>query len=56
MGIKGIIFIATAALGVILNFTARHISKRFNISELGIKLTALFIVFVSVILLFIFGK
>ena len=56
MGIKGIIFITVALLGLILNFSSRFVSGKTNISELKIKLTALAVVFISVLLLFIFGK
>ena len=56
MGIKGIIFITIALLGVILNFSSRLISGKTKISEIKIKLTALAIVFIAVSLLFIFGK
>ena len=56
MGIKGIVFILTALVGVILNYTARPLSKKINIEEIKIKIAALIIVFVAVILLFVFGK
>lgn len=56
MTIKGIIFIFIALVGVVINFTSRRISGKFNISELKIKLTALALVFVSITLLMIFGK
>ena len=56
MGVQGIIFIAVALFGAVVNFFSRRISARLSISELGIKVTALVIVAVSVILLFVFGK
>lgn len=56
MGIKGMVFVLMAVIGAVLNFAARPISKRINISELTIKLSALGLVLVSVILLFVFGK
>lgn len=56
MGIKGTVFIVLAIIGAAINFAARPISERTNISELTVKLSALGLVLVSVILLFIFGK
>ncbi len=56
MSIKGIIFLIVALGGLILNFSSSKVSEKTNISELRIKLTALAVVFISAILLFIFGK
>ena len=56
MGIKGIIFLAVAFVGLILNFSARKVSEKVNLSELKIKIMALIIVIISISLLFIFGK
>ncbi len=56
MGIKGIIFIALALAGAVLNFTSKSISEKIGASELKIKIAALIIVVLSVILLFVFGK
>lgn len=56
MGIKGIIFIALAVIGAVLNFSSKRIFEKFSVSELKIKITALVIVIVSIALLFIFGK
>jgi len=56
MSIKGIIFLAFAVLGAILNYAARPIGEKLNISELRLKVVALIIVVISISLLFIFGK
>ena len=56
MSIKGIIFIIFAALGAILNFTAKTVSEKTTFSELTLKVISLAVVLVSVILLFVFGK
>ena len=56
MSIKGIIFLAFAILGAILNYTARPVGNKFNIPELRLKVIALVIVVISISLLFIFGK
>ncbi len=56
MGIKGIIFMGIALLGVIVNFSSRSISEKRGISELKIKIAALICVFVAITLLMIFGK
>lgn len=56
MSIKGIIFIALAVTGAMLNFSSKRISEKFSVSELKVKITALIIVVLSVILLFVFGK
>lgn len=56
MGIKGIIFIGIALLGVIVNFSSRRISEKYGISELKVKLSALVTVFIAITLLMIFGK
>ena len=56
MGIRGIIFILIAIIGVIVNYSSRLLSARLNISELKIKLSALITVLISITLLMIFGK
>ena len=56
MSIKGIIFIAVALFGVILNYGARPIGEKLNISVLRLKVIALIVVVISISLLFIFGK
>jgi len=56
VSIRGIVFLSLAILGAILNFTARFTSGKTGISELKIKVSALIIVVLSVVLLFVFGK
>ena len=56
MGVKGIIFMIIAFLGVVVNFSSRRICEKLGVSELKIKLCALLVVLVSITLLMIFGK
>ena len=56
MGFKGFIFILLAIFGAVVNFTSRNVAEKTNISEIKIKICALIMVFVSITLLFIFGK
>ena len=53
---RGIILIVIAAIGVVLNFSAKALSEKTKFSELTLKIAALVIVLVSVSLLMIFGK
>ena len=56
MSTRGIILIVLAALGAALNFSAKALSEKTKFSELTLKITALFIVLISVSVLMIFGK
>jgi len=56
VSIRGIIFLAFAVLGGILNFTARLIGEKLGVSALKLKFIGLIIVVLSISLLFIFGK
>lgn len=56
MSIRGIIFLALAVLGAVLNYAARPLGEKLNFSALKLKVIGLIIVLISVSLLFIFGK
>ena len=56
MSIRGIIFLVFAVLGAILNYAARPVGNKLNLSVLRLKVIGLIIVVISVSLLFIFGK
>ena len=56
MSVKGIIFLVFAVLGAIINYAARPLGEKLNVSALRLKVIALVIVVISISLLFIFGK
>lgn len=56
MSIRGIIFLTIAVLGAILNYAARPLGEKFEVSPLKLKVAGLIIVLISVSLIFIFGK
>ena len=56
MTVKGIIFLAFAVIGAVLNYGARPLGENFKVSPLKLKVAGLIIVLISVSLIFIFGK
>ena len=56
MSLKGIIFLAFAVIGAVLNYAARPLGEKFKVSPLKLKVAGLIIVLISVSLIFIFGK
>ena len=54
--VKGIIFLAFAVIGAVLNYAARPLGEKFKVSPLKLKVAGLVIVLISVSLIFIFGK
>ena len=56
MSAKGIVFLAFALIGAILNYGARPLGEKMKVSPLKLKVAGLIIVLISVSLIFIFGK
>ncbi len=56
ISIRGIILIVIALIALIVNYSSPHLSKKFNVSELAIKIPAFIVVLVCITLLMIFGK